>query len=158
VWSSANRVWFCREWRAARRDAIHVTLATPKAKDPAHLSTCTLHVSLAFSIPTSSSSSIYLVTQSPAPKERKTKKSFAFRKRYRQHSRWKWSVFTSAVTYTHSGNSFSPLLFFRLKQNKRERIKTNGIDFGSVWRSIWLSSSFPWRVWTFQSFPSTKLV
>jgi hypothetical protein len=57
VWSSANRVWFCREWRAARRDAIHVTLATPKAKDPAHLSTCTLHVSLAFSIPTSSSSS-----------------------------------------------------------------------------------------------------
>ena len=63
VWSSANRVWFCREWRAARRDATHVTLATPKAKDPAHLFTCTLHVSLAFSIATYSSSSIYLVTQ-----------------------------------------------------------------------------------------------
>jgi hypothetical protein len=59
VWLSANRVWFCSEWRAARRDATHVTLATPKARDPAHLSTCTLHVSLAFS-PTFSPSRLFL--------------------------------------------------------------------------------------------------
>lgn len=48
MWSSANRVWFCREWRAVRPVAIRVTPATPKARDPAHLSTCTLHVSLVF--------------------------------------------------------------------------------------------------------------
>ena len=76
VWSSANRVWFCREWRAARRDATHVTLATPKAKDPAHLSTCTLHVSLAFSMATSSSSSIYTSLRNNQLRKKEKQKVF----------------------------------------------------------------------------------
>lgn len=155
VWSSANRVWFCSEWRAARRDATHVTLATPKARDPAHLSTCTLHVSLAFS-PTFSPSRLFLLFSSllfwpnfPSSLALQSLLCLQETSESGAHRVQSGRFFTSTAT-----NSFSLLTHpaknrgvgcgkSEERKNKRDRL---------VRRSSWLSSSLPWHEGTFSKF------